>query len=115
MNKYDGCYPRGEYTIIDKKNKGGFNNCFKVRHVELKKELYYPDDPKDTSKTVIKRWIKKFGDPRKSNVDPVSWIEKIPIKETRLYVKYVLSNMQIYRQMNKKSKNKSLISRKNSI
>jgi len=57
MNKYDGCYPRGEYTIIDKKNKGGFNNCFIVRHVEVKKELYYPDDPRDTSKIVIKKWI----------------------------------------------------------
>ena len=46
----------------------------------------------------VKRWIKKFGDPRKENVDYDSWIEKIPIKETRLYVKIVLSNLQVYRQ-----------------
>ena len=58
MNKYDGCYPRGEYTLVEKRHKGGFNNCFKVRHVEVKKELYYPDDPQDTSKIVIKKWIK---------------------------------------------------------
>ena len=38
----------------------------------------------------IKRWIKKFGDPRNKNIDTASWIEKIPIKETRLYVKIVL-------------------------
>ena len=61
----------------------------------------------------IKRWIKKFGDPRKENIDTVSWIEKIPIKETRLYVKIVLSNLQVYRQKNQKSKNISIFSKKN--
>ena len=63
----------------------------------------------------INRWIKKFGDPRKENVDPVIWIEQIPIKETRLYVKKVLSNLQVYRQKNQKSKNKKIISRGNTI
>ena len=63
----------------------------------------------------INRWIKKFGDPRKKNVDPVIWIEQIPIKETRLYVKKVLSNLQVYRQKNQKSKNKKIISRGNTI
>ena len=61
------------------------------------------------------KWIKKFGDPRKKNVDPISWIEQIPIKETRLYVKKVLSNLQVYRQKNQRSKNKKIISKKNSI
>ena len=60
----------------------------------------------------IKRWIKKFGDPRKKNIDAVSWIEKIPIKETRLYVKIVLSNLQVYRQKNQSSKNLSIFSKK---
>ena len=63
----------------------------------------------------VPRWIKKFGDPRKKNIDTVSWIEKIPIKETRLYVKIVLSNLQVYRQKNQKSKNKKIISRGNTI
>ena len=63
----------------------------------------------------INRWIKKFGDPRKENVDPVIWIEQIPIKETRLYVKKVLSNLQVYRQKNQNSKNKKIISRGNTI
>ena len=61
----------------------------------------------------INRWIKKFGDPRKENIDAVSWIENIPIKETRLYVKIVLSNLQVYRQKNQKSKNISIFSTKN--
>ena len=61
----------------------------------------------------INRWIKKYGDPRKENIDTISWIEKIPIKETRLYVKIVLSNMQVYRQKNQESKNLSIFSKKN--
>ena len=61
----------------------------------------------------VKRWVKKYGDPRKDNVDTISWIEKIPIRETRLYVKIVLSNLQVYRQKNQNSKNMSIFSIKN--
>ena len=63
----------------------------------------------------VKRWVKKYGDPRKDNVDTISWIEKIPIRETRLYVKIVLSNLQVYRQKNQNSKNMSIFSIKNWI
>lgn len=44
-----------------------------------------------------KQWIAEFGDPRRPGVDPVDWIERIPIEETRRYVAKVLSNIQIYR------------------
>jgi peptidoglycan lytic transglycosylase len=44
-----------------------------------------------------RQWIAEFGDPRKANVDPIDWIERIPIEETRRYVVKVLSNIQIYR------------------
>ena len=44
-----------------------------------------------------REWISAFGDPRKSNVDPIDWIERIPFEETRRYVAKVLSNIQIYR------------------
>ncbi len=37
------------------------------------------------------------GDPRRPGVDPIDWIERIPIEETRRYVAKVLSNIQIYR------------------
>ena len=43
------------------------------------------------------QWISEFGDPRKASVDPIDWIERIPIEETRRYVGKVLSNIQIYR------------------
>ena len=44
-----------------------------------------------------RQWIGEFGDPRKGDVDPIDWIERIPIEETRRYVVKVLSNIQIYR------------------
>jgi soluble lytic murein transglycosylase len=44
-----------------------------------------------------RQWIREFGDPRSSTIDPVDWIERIPIKETRRYVAKVLSNIQVYR------------------
>jgi hypothetical protein len=28
------------------RKKGAFNNCFRVRHIDIKKEINYPDDPK---------------------------------------------------------------------
>ena len=60
-NKYDGCYPRSEYTLMKVKKKGGFFNCFKVRHIDIKKELYHPDDPRDTSGAYIKWYMKKHN------------------------------------------------------
>jgi len=44
-----------------------------------------------------KEWIEQYGDPRDPKVDPIDWIERIPISETRNYVQRVLENMQIYR------------------
>jgi soluble lytic murein transglycosylase len=44
-----------------------------------------------------RQWVREFGDPRDPNVDPIDWIERIPITETRDYVTKVLANIQIYR------------------
>lgn len=44
-----------------------------------------------------REWIREFGDPRDAHVDPIDWIERIPLEETRRYVAKVLSNIQIYR------------------
>jgi soluble lytic murein transglycosylase len=44
-----------------------------------------------------RQWIEQFGDPRNPKVDPIDWIERIPISETRNYVERVLENMQVYR------------------
>jgi soluble lytic murein transglycosylase len=44
-----------------------------------------------------REWISEFGDPRHAKVDPIDWIHRIPIEETREYVQKVLSNIQVYR------------------
>jgi soluble lytic murein transglycosylase len=45
----------------------------------------------------VKEWIKAHGDPRDASVDPVDWIELIPIAETRNYVQRVAENLEVYR------------------
>jgi len=45
----------------------------------------------------VKQWVAAHGDPRDPNVDPVDWVELIPIAETRNYVQRIMENMQIYR------------------
>jgi soluble lytic murein transglycosylase len=45
----------------------------------------------------VQEWIRTFGDPRDPKVDPVDWVERIPIMETRNYVQRVMENMQVYR------------------
>jgi soluble lytic murein transglycosylase len=44
-----------------------------------------------------RQWIRENGDPRDAGADPVDWIERIPISETRDYVAKVLANIQVYR------------------
>ncbi len=44
-----------------------------------------------------RQWIREFGDPRDPRIDPIDWIHRIPIEETRRYVQKVLSNIQVYR------------------
>ena len=42
-------------------------------------------------------WLDRIGDPRKSSVDPVDWIEHIPYDETRNYVMRVMEAVTVYR------------------
>jgi peptidoglycan lytic transglycosylase len=45
----------------------------------------------------VREWIESFGDPRKSSVDTIDWIESIPFTETRRYVQRIMSSVQIFR------------------
>ena len=45
----------------------------------------------------VGQWIAAYGDPRDPRVDPVDWVERIPISETRNYVERVMENLQVYR------------------
>ncbi len=43
------------------------------------------------------QFIDMYGDPRDPKVDPIDWVEEIPITETRIYVQKVLQNIHVYR------------------
>lgn len=45
----------------------------------------------------VREWVDLYGDPRTREVDPVDWIELIPIYETRNYVQRIMENLQFYR------------------
>ncbi len=45
----------------------------------------------------VRQWIAAYGDPRDPKVDPVDWVERIPIAETRNYVQRIMENLQVYR------------------
>jgi len=45
----------------------------------------------------VRDWVARYGDPRKGDVDPVDWVERIPFTETRNYVQRVMENVQVYR------------------
>jgi len=45
----------------------------------------------------IKSWIKRYGDPNKSEINFIDWIELIRFKETRNYVQRVIENINVYK------------------
>ncbi|RJT21288.1 lytic transglycosylase domain-containing protein [Chakrabartia godavariana] len=47
----------------------------------------------------VNRWLRAYGDPR-SEVDVLTWIENIPLSETRNYVQRVLENAVVYDLLN---------------
>ena len=49
-DKYDNCTLRSEYFYAQLFTKGTAMNCFKTRHLDIYKELNFPDDPEATIK-----------------------------------------------------------------
>jgi soluble lytic murein transglycosylase len=45
----------------------------------------------------VRDWVQARGDPRDPKVDPVDWIERIPLSETRNYVQLVIENVLVCR------------------
>lgn len=45
----------------------------------------------------VREWVQARGDPRDPKVDPVDWVERIPLSETRNYVQRVMENVVVYR------------------
>jgi soluble lytic murein transglycosylase len=48
----------------------------------------------------VNKWLRSNGDPRSGGVDWITWIEKIPLSETRNYIQRVLENAVVYESMN---------------
>ncbi len=47
----------------------------------------------------VNKWLRANGDPRNGSVDWVTWIEQIPLFETKNYVQRVLENAAVYEQL----------------
>jgi soluble lytic murein transglycosylase len=45
----------------------------------------------------LNAWLKRYGDPRHAHIDPVDWVETLPIAETRNYVQRVFEGLIVYR------------------
>ena len=59
-DKHDGCYERPEYYLLELYRKGSSHNCMIVRHMDVTKELNYPDGPFDkAAASAYNFWIKK--------------------------------------------------------
>ena len=59
-DKHDGCYERPEYFLLELYRRGSTFNCMIVRHMDVTKELNYPDGPHDkAAASAYNYWIKK--------------------------------------------------------
>ena len=58
--EHDGCYERPEYFLVEFYRKGSTFNCMVIRHMDVRKELKYPDHPEDQlSAASYNNWIKQ--------------------------------------------------------
>jgi len=59
-DKNDGCYERPEYYLLELYRRGSSHNCMIVRHMDVTKELNYPDGHYDKAAAAAYNfWIKK--------------------------------------------------------
>lgn len=56
----------------------------------------------------VRKWIDRYGDPRRPGADVLGWIERIPFAETKGYVQRVIENSVVYDAMNPASHQQSL-------
>ena len=57
-DKYDGCYERPEYYVVEVYHKGSTHNCTTIGHSDPMKELYNPDDPSTKHYFAdVRKWI----------------------------------------------------------
>ena len=47
----------------------------------------------------VNKWLRANGDPRNGSIDWLTWIERIPIFETKNYVQRVIENAAVYEHL----------------
>jgi len=58
-DKYEGCYERPEYFVLEFFKKGRAHNCLMIGHWDVKKDLTNPEDPYgEAAAAAYKYWIK---------------------------------------------------------
>ena len=57
-DKYDNCTLRPEYFYVKLYTRGMAMNCFRTRHLDVDKELNFPDDPGAESTFYIRKYLK---------------------------------------------------------
>ena len=58
--QHDGCYERPEYYLLELYRKGSTYNCMVVSHMDVTKELNYPDSPHGkAAASAYNFWIKQ--------------------------------------------------------
>ena len=58
-DKYQGCYERPEYFVLEFFQKGRAHNCLTIGHWDVHKDLTNPDDPYgEAAASAYKYWIK---------------------------------------------------------
>ena len=59
-DKHDGCYERPEYFLLELYRRGSTFNCMIIRHMDVTKELNYPDGSHGkAAASAYNYWIKK--------------------------------------------------------
>jgi hypothetical protein len=59
-DQHDGCYERPEYYLLELYRKGSTYNCMVVSHMDVTKELNYPDSPHGkAAASAYNFWIKQ--------------------------------------------------------
>jgi len=48
----------------------------------------------------VNKWLRANGDPRNGSIDWITWIERVPIYETKNYIQKVLENAVMYEALN---------------
>ena len=73
LDKYDGCYQRTEYTLVKKYSKGTSTNCLVVNHMDMKKQIYTPDDPRTSVNSISYRKFIKENNIKLPDIMLQSW------------------------------------------